>query len=316
MKLITLVLFAIATQVSYSLWIESDKVWNDSQCANIGSYRGTLQQCQSECEKKADCTALNFAQSVQICYFRRCGNDVPQPKWTVNGFKGYYTSDTAAPTPSPTAAPTPVLPIITDVKSCWCKEDPHCVGFADSELFHLPRIGDFRFYKNSNIEIRTRQEQPTNRPPVIVITGVVFKGKWTCDQKIEITRGAWGTYKNSNERDDYKKSYQPVLAVDGAKTEGAGNIISKLTSLFGSCNFISFSVRSGYQRTLDFKFPDNTRLAIQKWMYFPGFGTTVALNLDSKHYDKAADTGVCVSKDSQTSACSENMFTQFNSCVE
>jgi len=233
-----------------------------------------------------------------------------------NGLQWYEIATATTPSPTNTPAPTPILPIITDVKSCWCKEDPHCVGLADSELFHFPKIGDFSFYKNSNIEIRTRQEKPTNRPKVIVISGVVFKGKWTCGQKIEITRGAWGTYSTHDDKQSYKESYKPVLAVDGSKTEGAGNIITKLTSLFGSCNFITFSVRSGDQRTLDFKFPDDTRLAIQRWMYFPGFGTTVALNLHKNHYDAAADTGVCLSKSSQASTCSENMFTQFQSCVE
>jgi len=257
-----------------------------------------------------------------VTYKYKNGGPVTKPSGSGGNYchmrTGTVKATTPKPTdaPKPTAAPTPVLPIITDVKSCWCREDPHCVGFSNSELFHFPKVGDFSFYKNSNIEIRTRQEKPTNRPKVFVISGVVFKGKWTCDQKIEITRGAWGTYKNSDEKKDYKNNYKPVLAVDGTKTEGAGNIISKLTSLFDSCNFITFSVRSGEQRTLDFKFPDDSTLAIQKWMHFPGFGTTVALNLHKNHYDEAADTGVCVNKDSQTSTCSENMFTQFSSCVE
>ena len=83
----------IFSNISENRWSEViGKVWDDSQCANIGSIGNDVAGCQEACLAKDKCTAFNFNVVRNSCVFRACGSNVPQPSSSDSNYIGYYLS--------------------------------------------------------------------------------------------------------------------------------------------------------------------------------------------------------------------------------
>jgi len=84
-------------------WTQTENIWNDAACENLGNYQGNLTQCKIQCIETTGCTAINFHyhETDPGCTLRECSEDQKKkPNFSWPGFVGYYWSGTTWKIPS------------------------------------------------------------------------------------------------------------------------------------------------------------------------------------------------------------------------